>query len=157
MLQVLLYERKIIGTYELYRDLWALQWALRRAIRACGGADRTDHQRACDSCLLYTSPTTQNIHDVVNMLERTYHMNVRLKGNTISYALPYRSSNGGKVKAVPVSYTHLDVYKRQQYSYNRYSLDNICNQMATKQSNSRTTTGAWHCNLPVQTTISISM
>lgn len=45
-------------------------------------------------------PTTQNIHDVVNMLERTYHMNVRLKGNTISYALPYRSSNGGKVKAV---------------------------------------------------------
>ncbi len=27
-------------------------------------------------------------------------MNVRLKGNTISYALPYRSSNGGKVKAV---------------------------------------------------------
>lgn len=29
-----------------------------------------------------------------------------------------------------------------QYSYNRYSLDNICNQMATKQSNSRTTTGA---------------
>lgn len=29
-----------------------------------------------------------------------------------------------------------------QYSYSRYSLDNICNQMATKQSNSRTTTGA---------------
>ena len=24
-----------------------------------------------------------------------------------------------------------------QYSYNRYSLDNICNQMATKQSNSQ--------------------
>ncbi|WP_147349183.1 hypothetical protein [Agathobacter rectalis] len=29
-----------------------------------------------------------------------------------------------------------------QYSYSRYVLDNICNQMATKQSNSRTTTGA---------------
>lgn len=29
-----------------------------------------------------------------------------------------------------------------QYSYSRYSLDNICNQMATKQSDSRTTTGA---------------
>lgn len=50
--------------------------------------------------LAMNDPTTQNIHDVVNMLERTYHMNVRLKGNTISYALPYRSSNGGKVKAV---------------------------------------------------------
>lgn len=34
------------------------------------------------------------------MLEKIYHMNVRLKGNTISYALPYRSSNGGKVQAV---------------------------------------------------------
>ena len=42
----------------------------------------------------------------------------------------------------PVSYTHLDSGSYGQYSYNRYSLDNICNQMATKQSNSRTTTGA---------------
>lgn len=50
--------------------------------------------------LAMNDPTTQNIHDVVNMLERTYHMNVRLKGNTISYALPYRNSNGGKVQAV---------------------------------------------------------
>ena len=50
--------------------------------------------------LAMNDPTTQNIHDVINMLERTYHMNVRLKGNTISYALPYRSSNGGKVQAV---------------------------------------------------------
>ena len=50
--------------------------------------------------LAMNDPTTQNIHDVVNMLERTYHMNVRLKGNTISYTLPYRSSNGGKVQAV---------------------------------------------------------
>lgn len=45
-------------------------------------------------------PTTQTIGDVVNMLQRTYHMNVRLKGNTISYALPYRGLNGGKVQAV---------------------------------------------------------
>lgn len=50
--------------------------------------------------LAMNDPTTQNIHDVVNMLERTYHMNVRLKGNTISYALPYRSSNGGEMQAV---------------------------------------------------------
>lgn len=50
--------------------------------------------------LAMNDPTTQNIYDVVNMLEKTYHMNVRLKGNTISYALPYRSSNGGKVQAV---------------------------------------------------------
>lgn len=50
--------------------------------------------------LAMNDPTTQNIRDVVNMLERTYHMNVRLKGNTISYTLPYRSSNGGKVQAV---------------------------------------------------------
>lgn len=50
--------------------------------------------------LAMNDPTTQIIHDVVKMLERTYHMNVRLKGNTISYSLPYRSTNGGKAQAV---------------------------------------------------------
>jgi hypothetical protein len=50
--------------------------------------------------LAMNDPTTQTIHDVVKMLERTYHMNVRLKGNTISYSLSYRSTNGGKVQAV---------------------------------------------------------
>ena len=50
--------------------------------------------------LAMNDPTTQTIHDVVKMLERTYHMNVRLKGNTISYSLPYRSTNGGKAQAV---------------------------------------------------------
>lgn len=50
--------------------------------------------------LAMNDPTTQTIHDVIKMLERTYHMNVRLKGNTISYSLPYRSTNGGKAQAV---------------------------------------------------------
>lgn len=50
--------------------------------------------------LAMNDPTTQTIHDVVKMLERTYHMNVRLKGNTISYSLPYRSTNGGKAQTV---------------------------------------------------------
>lgn len=50
--------------------------------------------------LAMNDPTTQTIYDVVKMLERTYHMNVRLKGNTISYYLPYRSTNGGKAQAV---------------------------------------------------------
>ena len=86
-------------------------------------------------------PTTQNIHDVVNMLERTYHMNVRLKGNTLSLIHSWRdiSKMSGLLKFItcgsvddgkstlighilydakllyadPVSYTHLDVYKRQ--------------------------------------------
>ena len=38
--------------------------------------------------LAMNDPTTQNIYDVVNMLEKTYHMNVRLKGNTISALYP---------------------------------------------------------------------
>ncbi len=50
--------------------------------------------------LAMNDPTTQTLNDVVNMLQKAYHMNVRLKGNTISYALPYRLSNGGKVQAV---------------------------------------------------------
>lgn len=50
--------------------------------------------------LAMNDPATRIIEDVVNMLEKTYHMNIRLKGNTISYALPYRSSNGGRVQAV---------------------------------------------------------
>lgn len=50
--------------------------------------------------LAMNDPTTQTISDVVNMLQKTYHINVRLKGNTISYALPYRSLNGGKAQAV---------------------------------------------------------
>lgn len=49
--------------------------------------------------LAMNDPTTQTLDDVVSMLQRTYHMNIRLKGNTISYALPYRSK-GGKVQAV---------------------------------------------------------
>ena len=50
--------------------------------------------------LAMNDPTTRTIQDVVNMLEMTYYLNIRLKGNTISYALPYRSSNGGRIQAV---------------------------------------------------------
>ena len=85
---------------------------LLQELRSCGiGQNMEEIEVFKDEMRVYirlamNDPTTQNIHDVVNMLERTYHMNVRLKGNTISYA--------------PVSYTHL-------YSFNMKGCC-FCNQ-----------------------------
>ncbi len=50
--------------------------------------------------LAMNDSTTKSVADVVNMLEKVYHMDIRWKGKTISYALPYRSSKKGKVQAV---------------------------------------------------------
>ncbi len=43
---------------------------------------------------------TKTVQDVVEMLGLIYGMDIRLKGKTISYALPYDLNKGGKTKAV---------------------------------------------------------
>ena len=43
---------------------------------------------------------TKTVQDVVEMLGLIYGMNIRLKGKTISYALPYDLNKGGKPQAV---------------------------------------------------------
>lgn len=43
---------------------------------------------------------TKTVQDVVEMLRLIYGMDIRLKGKTISYALPYDLNKGGKTKAV---------------------------------------------------------
>ncbi len=42
----------------------------------------------------------KTVQDAVEMLERIYGMDIRLKGKTISYALPYDLNKGGRTKAV---------------------------------------------------------
>lgn len=50
--------------------------------------------------LVLNDPQTKTVQDVVDMLQDIYGMNIRLKGKTISYALPYDLNKGGKTKAV---------------------------------------------------------
>ena len=50
--------------------------------------------------LAMNSTETRTIADVVEMLEKIYLMDIRLKGNTISYALPYHAGKTGKAQAV---------------------------------------------------------
>ncbi|MBD5456738.1 MAG: relaxase/mobilization nuclease domain-containing protein [Lachnospiraceae bacterium] len=50
--------------------------------------------------LAMNSTETRTLEDVVEMLKKIYLMNIRLKGNTISYALPYHEGKAGKVQAV---------------------------------------------------------
>ena len=40
------------------------------------------------------------LEDVVEMLKKIYLMDIRLKGNTISYALPYHANKAGRAQAV---------------------------------------------------------
>ena len=50
--------------------------------------------------LAMNSTETRTLEDVVEMLKKIYLMDIRLKGNTISYALPYHASETGKAQAV---------------------------------------------------------
>ena len=50
--------------------------------------------------LVMNDETSRTVKDVVEMLEFIYGMDIRLKGKTISYALPYDLNKGGKTKAV---------------------------------------------------------
>lgn len=50
--------------------------------------------------LAMNSIETKTLEDVVEMLKRVYLMDIRLKGNTISYALPYHANKAGKAQAV---------------------------------------------------------
>ena len=50
--------------------------------------------------LAMNSTETRTLEDVVEMLKRVYFMDIRLKGNTISYALPYHANKAGKAQAV---------------------------------------------------------
>lgn len=50
--------------------------------------------------LAMNSTETRTLADVVEMLEKIYLMDIRLKGNTISYALPYHAGKTGKAQAV---------------------------------------------------------
>ena len=50
--------------------------------------------------LAMNSTETRTLEDVVEMLKKIYLMDIRLKGNTISYALPYHAGETGKVQAV---------------------------------------------------------
>ena len=50
--------------------------------------------------LAMNSAETKTIEDVVEMLKKVYLMDIRLKGNTISYALPYYTNKAGKAQAV---------------------------------------------------------
>ena len=43
---------------------------------------------------------TKTVQDVVDILKDVYGMDIRWKGKTISYALPYDLNKGGKTKAV---------------------------------------------------------
>ncbi len=50
--------------------------------------------------LVLNDSQTKTVQDVVGMLERIYGMDIRLKGKTISYALPYDLNKGRRTKAV---------------------------------------------------------
>ena len=50
--------------------------------------------------LAMNSTETRTLADVVEMLKKIYLMDIRLKGNTISYALPYHAGKAGKAQAV---------------------------------------------------------
>ena len=50
--------------------------------------------------LAINSTETKTLEDVVEMLKKIYLMDIRLKGNTISYALPYHAGKTGKAQAV---------------------------------------------------------
>lgn len=50
--------------------------------------------------LTMNSTETRTLEDVVEMLKKIYLMDIRLKGNTISYALPYHAGKAGKAQAV---------------------------------------------------------
>ena len=50
--------------------------------------------------LAMNSTETRTLEDVVEMLKKVYLMDIRLKGNTISYALPYHANKAGKAQAV---------------------------------------------------------
>lgn len=50
--------------------------------------------------LAINSTETKTLEDVVEMLKKIYLMDIRLKGNTISYALPYHAGKIGKAQAV---------------------------------------------------------
>lgn len=50
--------------------------------------------------LAMNSTETRSLEDVVEMLKKIYLMDIRLKGNTISYALPYHAGKAGKAQAV---------------------------------------------------------
>ena len=50
--------------------------------------------------LAMNSTETRTLEDVVEMLKKIYLMDIRLKGNTISYALPYHAGKTGKAQVV---------------------------------------------------------
>ena len=50
--------------------------------------------------LTMNSTETRTLEDVVEMLKKIYLMDIRLKGNTISYALPYHANKSGRTQAV---------------------------------------------------------
>ncbi|GLB28485.1 hypothetical protein LAD12857_04080 [Lacrimispora amygdalina] len=50
--------------------------------------------------LAMNSRNTKTIDDVVEELRSVYRINIRLKGNTISYALPHKPGKGGRLQAV---------------------------------------------------------
>lgn len=50
--------------------------------------------------LVMNYESVKTVQDVVDMLGLIYGMDIRLKGKTISYALPYDLNKGGKTKAV---------------------------------------------------------
>ena len=50
--------------------------------------------------LAMNSTENKTLEDVVEMLKKVYLMDIRLKGNTISYALPYHVNKAGKAQAV---------------------------------------------------------
>lgn len=50
--------------------------------------------------LAMNDESTKTVQDVVEMLRHTYGMDIRWKGKTISYALPYDLNKGGQTKAV---------------------------------------------------------
>ena len=53
-----------------------------------------------DVRLVMNYECTKTVQDVVEILGLIYGMDIRLKGKTISYALPYDLNKGGKTKAV---------------------------------------------------------
>ncbi len=77
---------------------------------------------------------TKTLEDVVNLLQDVYGIDVRLKGNTISYAMPDYRSNGKRKQAVRGSRlgkkftvagmeTHLEEKLQKQLEYKRLNLE----------------------------------
>lgn len=50
--------------------------------------------------LAMNSVETKTLEDVVEILKKIYLMDIRLKGNTISYKLPYHANKSGRIQAV---------------------------------------------------------